>query len=63
MLFSFQQNNFDPDTTSAILKARKSDLKPPKFYHGDKWWQRQKGAKFYLRRKQPMEKEPKRYSQ
>ena len=48
-------------TTSNILNAMKSDTEPLKWYHGTKWYQREKGAKWYKKEKNPMEVEPKQW--
>ena len=57
-MWTFFQNNIDPDTTNKILEAMKSEAEPPKWYHGTKWYQHEKGAKWYHLEKKPMETRP-----
>ena len=53
------QNNYDPKITKKILSSNKKNKKSSKWYHGNKWYQHQKGAKWYSRKKKPMKMEPK----
>ena len=55
----FLQKAFEPKIAKKIIGTWKNDQAKNKFYQGDKWYQKQKGAKWYLRKKKPMEKEPK----
>ena len=55
---NFFQSNVEAATTSKILKAKKSDAEPKKWYHGNKWYQRKKGAKWYQKEKKPMKTKP-----
>ena len=52
------QNEFDPTVTKKILKAKKNYEATKKWYHGEKWYQHQKGAKWYQKKKKPMNTEP-----
>ena len=45
-------------TVDKILTLKKSQEEEEKWYHGTEWYQRQKGAKWYRLRKQPMETKP-----
>ena len=52
---NYFQSKIEAETTSKILKAKESDAEPTKWYHGNKWYQREKGAKWYQKEKKPME--------
>ena len=52
------QSKIEAATTRKILKTKKSDAEPPKWYHGNKWYQREKGAKWYQKEKKPMKTKP-----
>ena len=56
---NYLKNKFEPASAKKILSTRKRDLTPRKWYHGEKWYQHQKGAKWYSRKKKPMKMEPK----
>ena len=38
---NYLKNTFEPGITSKILSVKKNEMKPDKWYHGDKWYQRQ----------------------
>ena len=46
---------------SKILKDQKKQGKSKKWYNGNKWWQKEEGAKCHQKKKEKFKVEPKKY--
>ena len=55
------QKKVRPKTTSKILKDQKKQGKSKKWYNGNKWWQKEEGAKCHQKKKEKFKVEPEKY--